>query len=103
MIKHVSTHWLSLENAGLKNYFLSSDDSNARFRCLKQQFEDPATDVHLSLYQAVLQQFVNVNKFMQLENPLISVLHDVLHDFLKKRVLPTPRCQENHRGRSRAA
>ena len=93
MIEHVSTRWLSLESAvsrvlqkyaALKSYFLSSDDSTARFRRLQQLFEDPMTEVHLSFYQAVLQQFVNVNKFIQLENPLIPVLHDVLHDFLKK-------------------
>ena len=42
------------------------------------------TDVHLLFYQAVLQQFVRVNKIMQLENPLIPIVHDVLHDYLKK-------------------
>ena len=42
------------------------------------------TGVHLFFYQAVLQQFVRVNKFMQLENPLIPIVHELLHDFLKK-------------------
>ena len=81
IVKYVSTRWLSLESAvsrvlqqyaGLKSYFLSGGDSNARFRRLQQHFEDPMTEVYLYFYQAVLQQFVNVNKFMQLENPLNS-------------------------------
>ena len=93
MIKHVSTHWLSLESAvtrilpkhaGLKSYFLSSDDSSARFKRLQQQFEDPLIEVHLFFYRAVLQQFVHANKFMQLENPLIPIVYEVLHDFLTK-------------------
>ena len=93
MIKYVSTRWLSLESAvtrilqkyaGLKSYFLSQDESSPRFTRLQKQFEDPMTEVHLLFYQAVLQQFVRVNKFMQLENPLIPIVHDVLHDFLKK-------------------
>lgn len=62
MMKHVFTRWLSLDNAvsrvlqkyaGLKSYFDSNDDSNddsqARFRRLQQQFEDPMTEVHLFL------------------------------------------------------
>lgn len=93
MVKHVSTRWLSLEKAisrvlqkyaSLKSYFLSTDCSNARFIRLQKCFEDPMTELHLLFYQAVLQQFVNVNKFMQIENPLVSIIYDVLHDFLKK-------------------
>lgn len=80
MLKHVSTRWLSLESAvsrillkyaGLKSYFLSNHDNNARFRRLQEKFEDPLTEVHLLFFQAVLQQFVHVNKFMQLENPIL--------------------------------
>ena len=58
------------------------------------------TEVHLSFYQAVLQQFVNINKFMQLENPLIPILHDVLHNFLRKlccRFLNVRRVKEGRR------
>lgn len=93
MIKHTSTRWLSLESAvsrilqkyaGLKSYFLSNVESNARFRRLQEQFEDPLTEVHLLFYQVVLQQFVHMNKFMQLENPLLPIVYDVLHDFLTK-------------------
>lgn len=40
--------------------------------------------MHLLFYQAVLQQFVHVNKFMQLENPLLPIVYDILHDFLTK-------------------
>ena len=70
--------------AVLTSYFLNNDESNPRFRLLQKQFEDPMTEVHLFFYQAVLQQFVRVNKFMYLENPLIPIVHDLLHDFLKK-------------------
>lgn len=42
------------------------------------------TELHLLFYQAALQQIVNINNFMQLENPLVPILHDLLHDFLKK-------------------
>ena len=59
MIKHVSNRWLSLESAvagmlykyaGLKSCFLSSDESNARFKRPQQQFEDPLIEVHLFFY-----------------------------------------------------
>lgn len=92
MIKYVSTCWLSLESAvtrilqkyaGLKSYFLSIE-SNPRCTRLQKQLEDPMTDMHLLFYQAVLRQFVRVSKIMQLENPLIPIVHDVLHDYLKK-------------------
>ena len=56
MIKYVSMRWLSLESAvsrilskyaGLKSYFLSNDDSNARFKRLQEHFKNPMTEVHL--------------------------------------------------------
>ena len=88
MNKHVSTRWLSLESAVtriLQKYAgLCSDESSARFKRLQQQFEDPLTEVHPFFYHAVLQRFVHAKKFMQLENPLIPIVYDVLHGFLTK-------------------
>ena len=55
---------------------------------IQQQFEHPLTEVHLFFDQAVLQQFVHANKFMQLENPLILVVYDVLHGFPHKTEVP---------------
>ena len=42
------------------------------------------TEVYLLFYQSALQPFVWVNKFLQLDNPLISVEHDVLNGFMRK-------------------
>ena len=93
MVKHVSTRWLSLEKAvsrilqkyeGLKSYFLSNEERHARFIRLAHQFEDPMTEVYLLFYQSALQPFVRVNKFLQLDNPLISVEPNVLNDFIRK-------------------
>ena len=93
MVKHVSTRWLSLENAvgrilskysALKSYFISNEDKTPRFVRLSRQFEDPFTEVHLLFYQSVLQLFICVNKLMQLESPLIPFLDDIMHDFLTK-------------------
>lgn len=56
VIKHVSTRWLSLELAierslrqypGLKSYFLSENDANARFQRLQKVFTDPMTEIYL--------------------------------------------------------
>lgn len=40
--------------------------------------------VYLLFYQAVLQLFINVNKFLQREDPIISAMHTQLNNFLKK-------------------
>ena len=93
MVNHVSTRWLSLENAvgwilskytTLKSYFTSNEDRNPRFLRLTKQFEGLFTEVHLLFHLSALQQFVHVNKLMQLESPLIPCLDDLMHDFLAK-------------------
>ena len=38
---------------------------------------------HLFFYHATLQLFVNFNKFLQREDPIICVMHDQLHKIVK--------------------
>ena len=56
MIKHVSTRWLTLQLAigrslkqyeGLKLYFISEDEPQARFSRLQAVFRDSMTEVYL--------------------------------------------------------
>ena len=91
IVKYVSTRWLSLEAAvtrvlkqyeGLKSYFLSESDSSARFNRLKKCLKDPMTEIHLLFYQAVLQPFIRFNMFLQREEPIISLLHGQINEFL---------------------
>ena len=42
------------------------------------------TEVYLLFYQAVLQLFVNFNKFLQREDPIIPVVANQMSSFLKK-------------------
>lgn len=93
VVKHVSTRWLSLEYAvdrtllqypGLKSYFLSSDESQARFQRLKQHFEDPTTEIYLMFFQAIFPVFTTLNKFLQRETPCVHLLYDKLESFLRK-------------------
>ena len=62
VIKHVSTHWLSLEYAvqrtlqqypALRCYFLSSCETQARFQRLQPLFVNPITEIYLMFYQVV--------------------------------------------------
>ena len=41
------------------------------------------TEVYLFFYNATLQLFVNLNKFLQREDPIIYAVHDQLHGFIK--------------------
>ena len=75
VIKHVNTHWLSLETVvrrnldmypALKSYFLSNTESKPRFKRLKQQFADPMVEVYHLFFQAVLPTFTFPNKFLHL-------------------------------------
>ena len=92
IVKHISIRWLSLEKAvtrilkefqALKSYFQSNDLSNERFKRLSKMFRNPLCEVILLFYQHVLQQFVNCNKFLQSEKPLIPILHDTLSNFVE--------------------
>ena len=92
IIKHVSTRWLSLEKVitrtlmqyqSLKTYFLSENDSTARFKRLQTAFSNPITEVYLLFLQLALQIFVNLNLFLQREEPLTGAINSSLTRFLK--------------------
>ena len=114
IIKHVNTRWLSLEKAiyrvpqqydALKSYFISQgmlleytvpiyifaclslfliDDKAPRFHRIHSAFMNPMTEIILLFYEAVLPTFVNFNKFLQREEPLVHVLHCQIQSFLTK-------------------
>lgn len=54
-----------------------------RFERLEKAYSSPMTEVYLFFYNAALQLFVNLNKFMQREDPIIYAIHDQLHSFIK--------------------
>ena len=91
-IKHVNTHWLSLERdvrrnldmyPALKSYFLySNTENNLRFKHLKQQFADPMVEVYHLFFQAVLPTVTFPNKFLQREDPCIHAAHGQLAEFV---------------------
>ena len=108
IVKHVSTRWLSLEIAverslkqfqGLKSYFRSEQESQARFRRLQGNFENPMLEVYLLFYQSVLPALTNANKFLQREEPLIHVLNSQLKSLIKKNYRQV--CQTNFHCRGR--
>ena len=81
VLKHVSTRWLSLERAverilkvynGLKSYFLSESESQARFKRLHSIFSNPLSEVYLLFYQSILPVFSKFN-FLQREDPCIHL------------------------------
>lgn len=66
VVRHVNVRWLSLEKAvhrilqlysSLKSYFLSEEESQARFKRLHEAFNNPMTEVYLLFYQAILPTF----------------------------------------------
>jgi hypothetical protein len=93
VIKNVSTRWLSLEMAierclkqfpSLKSYFLSENETAARFQRLKKWFEDPMTEIYLLFFQSILPTLNCANKFLQREEPLIHLLQPQLFSLVKK-------------------
>ena len=92
IIKHINMRWLSLEKVitqtllhyqSLKTHFLSEDVSAARFKRLQTAFSKPMTEVYLLFLQSALQIFVNLNLFLQREEPLIGAMNSSLTRFLK--------------------
>lgn len=92
IVKHVSTRWLSLEKpvtrtltqyASLRSHFLSEQESSARFKRLKDAFSDPLTEVYLLFFQASLQIFLQLNLFLQGEDPLIGSMNQAMKRFLR--------------------
>ena len=51
---------------------------------LQSAYSDCMTEVYLLFFHASLQVFVNFNKFMQREDPIIPVLNDQILEFLKR-------------------
>lgn len=92
VVKHVSTRWLSLEYAvdrtllqysGLRSYFLSCDETQARFERLRKHFDQSITEVYLMFYQSVIPAFTSINLFLQRESPCIHLVHDKLESFIR--------------------
>lgn len=65
-------------------YACYTDDSNPRFGRLQSAFSNPMTEIYLFFYEAVLQTFINFNKFLQREDPLIPGICEQIDSFLKK-------------------
>ena len=64
--------------------YFDADDSNPRFGRIQLALSNPMTEVYLFFYEAILQAFIHFNKFLQREDPLIPVINDQIHSFLKK-------------------
>ena len=57
--------------------------SCARSGRLEKVYSSPLSEVYLFFYHATLQLFMNFNKFLQREDPIVYVMHDQLHSFVK--------------------
>ena len=93
VVRHVSTRWLSLATAvertlklyeGLRSYFLSEDESQARFKQRSLLFSRPVTEVYLLFYHAILPVFTPFNLLPQREDPCIHILHSQCVELLRK-------------------
>ena len=60
-----------------------TDGTVLRFDRLVKAYSDPMTEVYLLFYQATLQLFVNFNKLLQREDPIILIAGQMT-TFLKK-------------------
>ena len=92
VIAHVSTRWLSLEQAinrilelyvSLASYFKSTSEYQARFGRLQKRFADPITEIYLLFYQSVIPVFTRLNQLLQHGDPLIYLLYSQMRAFLK--------------------
>ena len=92
IIKHVSTRWLSLETGlgrslqqlpSLTSYFLSQGNMG-KAGIIKNQLENPLTEIYLMFYQSALRTFTPVNVLLLRSEPLIAVLGNECVEFLKK-------------------
>ena len=61
-----------------------ADGTGARFDRLVKAYSDPMTEVYLLFYLSALQLFVNFNKFLQREDPIIPVISVQMTTFVKK-------------------
>ena len=60
------------------------DEAAPRFQRLNAAFRMPMTEIFMFFYQSALQVFVSFNKFLQREDPLISLLSEQMDSFLLK-------------------
>jgi hypothetical protein len=68
--------------ASLKSYFISEEhEGHARFQRLKQALSNPMTEVYFLFYQSALQIFINLNLFLQKQDPLIGSISYSLKRF----------------------
>ena len=68
----------------LKAYFMSEDESTARFQRLKKWFENPMTEIYLLFFQSILPTLNCTNKFLQRDEPLIHLLQPHLLSLVQK-------------------
>ena len=65
-------------------YAVYTEDTAPRFERLKDVFSKQTTELYLLFYQSALQTFVNFNKFLQREDPLLPVFCEQMNSFLNK-------------------
>ena len=63
---------------------MNAEVAGVYFDRLQKAYCNPMTQVYLMFYQASLQLFLFMNKFMQKEDPLIAVIAEQMISFLKK-------------------
>lgn len=64
--------------------YVHVEGSDQRFQRLHDVYVNPISEVYLMFYQSVLPVFVNFNKLLQHEEPLIYMLAEEMESFLKK-------------------
>ena len=70
---------------GLQSFFKSEEyPGDKRFEWLQDNFNDKMLEVYLLFYHVVLHCFINFNKLLQKEEPLIYTLHDAQQRFMNK-------------------
>ena len=82
-VNYRRSYELNYRNDFDETCILHTDYSQACFQHLRKAYADPTTEVYLMFYQAVLRMFVEFNKFLQREDPLICVMLKQLNSFLK--------------------
>ncbi len=94
----LSTRWLSLEIAvdrclkqypSLKSYFLSENETAARFQRLKIFFEDPMTEIYLLFFQSFLPTLTCTNKFLSKRRAADTYSSATTSFFGKKKCFPS--------------
>ena len=92
VVSHVSTRWLSLEQAiirilqlfvSLFIYFKSNNEPQARFDRLQKKFSDPMTEIYLLFFQAAITFVYTIQQMLQRDDPVIYLLHSEMKAFMK--------------------